>query len=124
MINGYHMSPHDTQIVIDNIGTLDQRLRTASITTMSVIMELSNKGWNVTHPMLPNHPTHQRAQSMLKFPPPIFTVTTTCLDKDKIFRIFQTIVPDISIKTSYSGLDSHLCNYPHKVHGNQDLMRL
>lgn len=119
--NGYHMSPHDTHIILREISGTKMRLERASMVAMEVMLGLTQRGLTIINPLIPGHETHIRATQVLKYVPPIFTVFVKLQDKERIFGVFRQFAPNIQIRTSYGGKDSRLCNYPRKV---GDAMRL
>lgn len=105
--NGYHISPHDTTMIIEKIDGLENRYKSASDTAIIVISKLMEFGINVEHPVI--H-TKERAKKFLKFAPPVFSLLIENIPTEKLFEIFER--HGFEIKTSYGGKRSRLCNYP------------
>lgn len=119
--NGIHVSPYHCQLIIDNIKTLDERIENSSFTTLKVIKYLTEKGYDVIHPSLDNHPSYKVASKLLVKYPSVFTFT---VNKDVENTKIWMKSTGIDYKTSFGSPHSRFCNFPRKIDDNNTRVRL
>lgn len=126
-LNGYHVSPYDVGVILQNIVSIKERVTSASMCAQQVIEILIKNGIDVIHP---SHPK-QTSTGYLKIPPSVFAIKCKSSmdiskqeERDKLFTIFRETCPDITITTSYGGRDTRLCNFPKRISENKLLIRI
>lgn len=117
--HGIHTSPHDIDIINQNIVSITERVKETGPITMEIMKRLVEKNIKVIHPCLPSHPNYRQTIKYISDAPSVFAVDCACLDTQKIFDTFKKYCPNMSIKTSYGGKESRLDPYP-KLHQTDD----
>lgn len=59
---GMHVSPHHCDLILQALPTLEERVRKASDVTVQLLLDSPPCMQQISHPFLPNHPSHALAQ--------------------------------------------------------------
>jgi cystathionine beta-lyase/cystathionine gamma-synthase len=124
--HGIHTSPHDINIINQNIISVTERAKKIGPITMEIMKRLVEKNVKVIHPCLPSHPSYKQTLKYISDAPAVFAIDCECLDTQKIFDAFTKCCPNILIKTSYGGKESRLNPYPdlHQMDDGTKFMRI
>lgn len=65
-MTGVHVSPHDANVILNNISNLDERIQKASTNTILVLQHLSTEKIisNIQHPSITSHQDHTLAKEI------------------------------------------------------------
>lgn len=114
-INGLHVSPHNAEIVLDNIKTMDMRIKSSSDLTCKIVNNFKHqKIIKIIHPLLPLHPSHKLTQKLFKnsLYPSVFTFTIKS-SKNKVLKAMSTKTPHwIEHKTSFGAAKTRSDPWP------------
>lgn len=113
---GMHFNAADADHILHQLATFKERYLQASINASAIMNSLIARcpDIQITHPTIATHPTNERAQTMLKIQPPIFTVKTkrTWLSLQEFRQYARANLHQISFLTSYGGPDTRVCTWP------------
>jgi cystathionine beta-lyase/cystathionine gamma-synthase len=111
--NGLHVSEPVIQIIIDNIKTLDERVKKSSDLTVKIIDYLMNtQNMTLKNKIMIRHPVIN-SQNKLSLYPSVFTVKLLNASKNKVIKIIKN--SKIEYKTSFGSSKSRIDSYPVKL---------
>ena len=117
--NGLHVSPHNIGIIIENLSSMEQRLRQSSHTTIKVLQQLQSmlKISTIIHPAMDTHPSHQLALQYFQHGlwPSVFTMVIPVSKETALHAMESSSM--IEHKTSFGGRLSRTDPWPHEVNG-------
>ena len=106
--HGLHVSPHDCQVINDNIDTLSTRMSKAYNNMLDLFRLLGTdpRFKDITHPCLPWHPSHSRYLKYLcsDIGPSVFTMKIK--GNAKAIKALTNKFTHITYKTSFGGSDT------------------
>jgi len=112
--NGFHVSPVNAQIILNNITDVETRIAKTSAITKSLIETYSDK-IEIIHPLLNSHPSNELAKKYLKYWPSVFVIKVNTSKNKAIGLMSQN--SQIEYKTSFGGKDNRFDTYPKIIDG-------
>lgn len=107
---GLHVSPLYCQSVVEQMETMEERIRKSSGTTVNVIKELVKNGIEVIHPCLEENGSYERAKQYFGgLYPSVFTFIIP-EKKDKAMEMMKE--NDIELSTSFGSATSRFDSWP------------
>jgi cystathionine beta-lyase/cystathionine gamma-synthase len=119
-LNGLHTSPHNAEIITENLYSLDDRIKKSSDLTINVLDHLksNNKIVNISHPYLSDVTIDNK---YIKLWPSVFTFAIKA-SKNKVLKILQKS-NIIEHKTSFGSKHTRSDPWPYKQ-GDLTIIRI
>lgn len=127
-VHGIHTSPYHCQLILDNIGNIEERIISASTTICLVANAVMKLFANVRHASIPTDPSHELAKeyylTSMNDERPIYpSVLTFKIKISKADAIEWMKSTGLKFETSFGSAHSKFDSWP-KQRGNYTLCRL
>jgi cystathionine beta-lyase/cystathionine gamma-synthase len=118
---GCHTSPVHAKLILEQLPSLQERVKRASIITVQVVKTLDEQKVRVCHPSIEKHPSHAITKQFLRTWPAVFTF----LVRGQKSTIQQVLAKSkfMEYKTSFGARKSRFDTFP-KKHGTDILCRV